>query len=75
MKNPQIELNVTIYDSLNDRYITPFDVGCDPNCYLCKVEERPEFPDEYVEMRNIDYEFVGRQLFTRGELQRMAKRG
>lgn len=75
MNNPHIELNVAIYDSLNGRYITPVAVGCNPLCYICEVEEMPDYPEEYVEMYNIDYEFIGRQLFTRGELQRMMKRG
>lgn len=67
MKNPQIELNVTIYDSLNGRYITPEEVGADPKCYICSIEEYNEF-FEY-------FEFVGRQLFTRGELERIIRRG
>lgn len=75
MKNPKIELNVAIYDSLNDRYITPVNVGCDPYCYICEVEEIPDFDSEYVELKDLDYEFVGRQLFTRCELERIAKRG
>lgn len=67
MKNPQIELNVIIYDSLNGHYITPEAVGADPKCYICSIEEYNEFFE--------DFEFVGRQLFTRGELERIIKRG
>lgn len=67
MKNPKVELNVTIYDSLNDRYITPEEIGAYPYCYICSVEEFNEFLD--------DYEYIGRQLFTRGELERMIRRG
>ena len=66
MKNPFIELNVTIYDSLNGRYITPEAIGADPYYYICSVEEYNEFFE--------DFEFVGRQLFTRNELERIAKR-
>ena len=67
MNNPQIELNVTIYDSLNDRYITPEAASENPKCYICSIEEYNEFFE--------DFEFVGRDIFTRRELQRMLIRG
>ena len=67
MSIPQIELNVTIYDSLNDRYITPEAVSENPKCYICSIEEYNEFFDEF--------EFVGRDIFTRRELERMLIRG
>ena len=66
-KNPAIELNVPIFDTLNGRYITPEAIGADPYCYICGVEEYNEFLD--------DFEYIGRQLFTRGELERMIRKG
>ena len=67
MRNPQVELNVTIYDSLNDRYITPEAVSENPNGYICEIEEYNEFFEEIL--------YIGRQLFTRGELERIIRRG
>lgn len=67
MRNSQIEMNDPIYDALNDRYITPIDIGSDPKCYICEVEEFNQFLD--------DFELIGRQLFTRGELERMIRMG
>ena len=69
-------MNTPIYDSLNDRYITPVAVGNNKDHYICVIEESPDFdPDEEVEMKYIDYEIVGRKMFTRNELESILRRG
>lgn len=70
-----IEINKPIYDPLNDRYITPIASGTNLDHFICIIEEMPEFDDEAVEMKYIDYEIVGRQMFTRKELESILRRG
>lgn len=70
MKKSTIEINKPIYDSFKGRYITPITIGSNPDHFICEIEEKP-YSDEFIEM---DYEIVGRQMFTRLELERILKR-
>lgn len=57
-----VKIGDRFYDEHNGRYLTVDSVGCDPNCFLCVVEE----------MDNAgEFQVTDTALFMRNELKKM----